>query len=543
MTGWRQQIKHSGKGGIMSEGNWLKKLYEHDGITRRDFIGKAVSLGIMVTAGSLIPPVHANAMTPKKGGRFRLGLAGGSISDSLDPAVIEAPMPFTINWQLRNCLAEIDHAGNLIPELAENWESSDDATEWIFNLRKGVEFHNGKTLEALDVIESMNHHRGKDSKSRAKGIVDQIVDIRSDGKNRVIFKLNAGNADFPYIISDFHLTIQPAGEKDLNAGTGTGGYILESFEPGVRCLVKRNPNYWKAGRAHFDEIETIAIEDVNARTSALKTGQIDAMNRCDLKTVHLMEKVSGIKVLKYNGTTHYTFPMRTDMAPFDNNDVRLALKYAIDREDIVKRILRGYGSLGNDHPIAKTNRYYAEGLAQREYDPDKAKFHLKKAGIGKTTFDLHLSDTVFPGAIDAGVLYKEHASKAGIDIRVVRVPSDGYWKEVWKKVGWCGCYWTSRPTEDWMFSMAYAADAKQNDTKWKHPEFNRLLIEARAELNEAKRKEMYAEMQKIVRDEGGAVISMFADRVEAISSKIRYENLAGNWELDGERCSERWWFA
>ena len=94
-----------------------------------------------------------------------------------------------------------------------------------------------------------------------------------------------------------------------------------------------------------------------------------------------------------------------------------------------------------------------------------------------------------------------------------------------------------------MFSMAYAADAKQNDTKWKHPKFNQLLIAARAELDDAKRREMYVEMQRLVHDEGGVVIPMFANRVEAVSSKIRYENLAGNWELDGERCSERWWFA
>jgi peptide/nickel transport system substrate-binding protein len=199
--------------------------------------------------------------------------------------------------------------------------------------------------------------------------------------------------------------------------------------------------------------------------------------------------------------------------------------------------------VGNDHPISAVNRYHAQDLPQRAYDPDKAKFHLKKAGIGSHTFKLHLADAAFPGAVDAGVLYKEHAAKAGIDIQVVREPSDGYWKEIWKKKEWCGCYWTSRPTEDWMFSMAYAADAKQNDTKWKHPRFNELLIAARAELDDTKRREMYVEMQSLVRDEGGVVIHMFANNVEAISSKIRYENLAGNWELDGERCAERWWFA
>ena len=97
----------------------------------------------------------------------------------------------------RNCLVEIDHQGNPIPELAESWEASKDAATWTFKLRQGVEFHNGKTMTAEDVIFSINHHRGEDSKSAAKGIVDQIKDIRADGKYRVIFELIGGNADFP----------------------------------------------------------------------------------------------------------------------------------------------------------------------------------------------------------------------------------------------------------------------------------------------------------------------------------------------------------
>jgi peptide/nickel transport system substrate-binding protein len=527
----------------MSEIEILNNLTKNGLITRRDFIGKLTALGALSVCGSIIKPASLKAATPQKGGRFRLGVTGGAISDSLDPAVIEDVMPFNINWQLRNCLVEIDHTGNLIPELAESWESTPDAKKWIFNIRSGVEFHNGKTLDAQDVIDSINYHRGEKSKSRAKSIVDPIEDIASDGKNRVVFTLQGGNADFPYIMSDFHLSILPAGDTNFNAGIGTGGYVLEKFEPGVRCLVKRNPNYWKTGRAHFDEVETIAITDINARTSALKTGRIDVMNRCDLKTVHLLERASKLKVIKYDGTKHYTFPMRTDVAPYDNNDVRLALKHAIDRKQIVKTILRGYGSLGNDHPIASMNRYHAGQLPQREYDPDKSKYYMKKAGLGQHKFKLHVADAAFPGAVDAGVLYQEHAAKAGIDIEVVRVPNDGYWKETWKKVGWCACYWTSRPTEDWMFSMAYAEDAKQNDTKWRHPKFNQLLIAARAELDESKRRQMYVEMQSLVRDEGGVVVPMFANNIEAISSKIMHGKLAGNWELDGERCAERWWFA
>ena len=528
----------------MSKIKELEQLFTKGKISRRDFLARASALGLMVAVSPALFSAPVHAATPKKGGRLRLGVAGGSTTDSLDPALFEDAFMQNVGWQLRNCLVEIDADGKPIPELAESWDSTPDAAKWTFKLRRGVAFHNGKALDAEDVVFSINHHRGKDSKSAAKGIVDPIKEIKADGKYSVVFTLKGGNADFPFIMSDYHLTIFPAGTTDIaKNGIGTGGYILESFEPGVRAFTKRNPNYWKEGRAHFDEVETIGIADTSARTNALKTGQIDFMNRCDLKTVHLLKRSPGIQIIRVTGTRHYTLPMRTDTKPYDNNDVRLALKYAIDREQMVKLILRGYGSVGNDHPIAPSQRYHASELPQRTYDPDKAKFHMKKAGLEGHTFKLHASDAAFGGAVDAAVLYKEHAAKAGIKIDVVQEPKDGYWSNVWLKKPWCTCYWSGRATEDWMFSTAYAADAKWNDTYWKHEKFNKLLIAARAELDDKKRREMYVACQKIVRDEGGVVVPAFRDYVEAASSKLKFEKVSGSWEQDGQRCCERWWFA
>ena len=209
---------------------------------------------------------------------------------------------------------------------------------------------------------------------------------------------------------------------------------------------------------------------------------------------------------------------------------------------MLKIILQGFGSIGNDHPIAPTQKYYASELPQRRYDPDKARYHLKKAGLLDHTFKLHAADAAFVGAVDAAVLFKEHAAKAGINIEVQREPNDGYWSNVWMKKAWVMCYWSGRATVDWMLSTAYAQDANWNDTFWKHDRFNQLLKEARAELDETKRREMYVECQKIIRDEGGVVIPLFANYIEAVTKNVRYENSAGNWELDGNRAAERWWF-
>ncbi len=523
-----------------------EKRKEHDStvqISRRRFLAGASALGLSAALSPTLLPTSARAATPKEGGRFRQALSGGSTTDSLDPATITDAMVQNINWQLRNCLVEIDAKGEPIPELAESWESTPNAAKWTFKIRKGVEFHNGKTLDAEDVIFSINHHRGKDSKSAAKGLMTQIKDIRADGKNVVVFELSGGNADFPYILSDYHLTIVPKGTTDFEKGMGTGGYTLVKHEPGVRAMTKKNPNYWKSGRAHFAEIETIGIADYNARANALTTGQADYINRCDVKTVHLLAKAPGIAIIRVTGTRHFTFPMRCDLAPFKDNNVRLALKYAINREQMLKLILRNYGRLGNDHPIAPTQRYFAASLPQRHYDPDKAKFYMKKAGIGKHTFELHAADAAFGGAVDAAVLYREGAAKAGIEIKVVREPNDGYWSNVWMKKPWCACFWGGRSTPDWMFSTAYTADAKWNDTFWKNDRFNQLVIAARAELDQKKRAEMYFECQKILNEQGGVVIPIFADYVEAATTKVAHGPVGSNWDSDGQRNGERWWFS
>lgn len=516
-------------------------------ISRREFISRAASLG----AGTMLAASLANravrAAEAKKGGKLRIALGQGSTSDTLDPATFTGDFTRILSYSVFNHLTEIGSGGDLIPNLAVNWEPSVDATTWTFELRKGVEFHDGRSLTAKDVIASINHHRGEEAKSGAKPLVDPIIDIKSDGKYVVVVILEGGNADFPFLLSDYHLPIMPASEHDgidWEAGVGTGPYTLESFEPGVHSTHKRNPNYWREGVAHIDEAEVIAIFDSTARTNALMSGEVDVIDRVDLKIANNLERDPEVRLEQTSGNTHYTFSMHTDKEPYNDNNVRLALKHAIDREEILEKILHGYGYLGNDHPIGKANRFYAADLPQRQYDPDKARFYLKKAGRSSLDVSLHAADAAFPGAVDAAVLYKEKAAPVGVNINVVREPNDGYWSDVWLQDPWVAVIWLGRPTEDWMFSTVYAEGAPWNDTHWTHERFNKLLKEARAELDTKKRREMYVEMQQLVRDDGGAVIPMFANSVFAMRKKVQHsEEMANNLSLDGMHLMERWWLA
>ena len=516
-------------------------------MTRREFIRNAAMLGISISVASGLWSKTAKAAKPKKGGHFVLGMGHGSTTDSLDPATQENYYATNFGYTRHNHIAEVSPEGKLVPELAESWEATPDAKTWHFKVRRGVEFHNGKTLEAEDFITSINHHRSEESKSPAKALLKAMVDIKTDGKYAFTITLKGGDAGFPYIISDYHIPIMPTkdGKTDWQSGIGAGPYKVDSYEPGVSARLSRFGNYWKLPhRAHFDSIEMLTIADTSARTNALKTGSIHAMDRCDLKTVHLLKKVPKLRIEDVTGFAHYTMPMHTKKAPFDNNDVRLALKLAIDREALLKTVLRGYGVVGNDHPISPANEFHASELPQRKYDPEKAKHHVKKSGVGTLKVKLHAAEAAFDGATDAAVLCSEHAAKAGIEIEVVREPNDGYWSNIWTKVGWCMVYWGGRPTEDWMFTTAYAADAAWNDAHWEHKRFNELLIKGRAELDPKKRREIYVELQSIVRDEGGTVVPLFNNYVFACADKVKHgPHIAGNWDLDGEKINERWWFA
>ena len=520
----------------MPTSDYLKWLATSGTLSRRAFIERAAALGVSTALVTSLASKGAFAQAaPQKGGDLKIGIDGGESTNSLDPATYLSTYIQTVGFQWGNCLVELDRNNNVTPELAESWEPSDDATQWVFKLRKGVQFHNGKEMTAADVVYSINHHRGEDSGSAAKVYLEPISEIKATGTHELTVTLRAPNADLPYIMADYHLLIMPEG-SDPASGIGTGPFVIESFEPGVRTFATRNPNYWKEGRAHVDSVESLVLNDLTARTSALQTGAVHIVNRVDPKTVDLLKRSPNVEILAVPSAGHYLFPMRTDMAPFDNKDVRLALKYAIDRKEIVDKILRGYGEVGNDHPIPSFDPMYAADLPQHEFDPDKAKHHFQKAGVdGPIT--LYISNAAFTGAVDAAVLYREHASRAGITINVERTPEDGYWTEVWMNKAFCGSYWGGRPTADLMLSVAYKSDAEWNDSYWKREDFDRILIAARGELDTEKRKQMYHDLQEMIWDDGGVVIPMFNNYIFAHQKSVA--GLVPSPVLTGLRMAEQ----
>ena len=499
--------------------------------------------GAAATAATLpfLAPSAARA-EPKRGGHARFGIGDGHTSDSLDPATTHNSFMDIINHTTGSYLVEIMPDGKLGGELAESWQAEPGAKRWVFKLRKGIEFHNGKTLTASDVVASINHHRGESSKSGGKSLLSGIDKITADGDN-VVFDLTGGNADFAYIMTDYHFVILPSdgeGKIDWSKG-GTGAYRLEEFVPGVSAKLKRFENFFRNDRAFFDTGEMRAILDATARSNALMAGEIDVLHDLSPVLVDLLKSNPDISVQSIPSSSHVTLPMRNSAKPFDNKDVRLALKHAIDRQALIDTIMRGQGTLGNDHPVGQNMPYWAD-IEQRAYDADKAKFHLKQAGLSDLKVELFGSEAAFAGATDACLLFAEQARKAGIEITVNKAPSDGYWSNVWNKEPFCITLWVARPTPDMIFSAAYASGVDWNESQFSSEKFDQMLVAARSELDEAKRAEMYREMQQIVRDDGNSIVPMFQNQVFALSSKVGHGPIANNAPIDGNRAMERWWF-
>jgi peptide/nickel transport system substrate-binding protein len=524
----------------MTTFNDLRQALAAGRLSRRDFFAGATALGLAAAATNLIGMAPAKADTPKRGGNLRLGIGGASTTDSLDPRTYADIGVITLGAQLFSSLVEFDEHHNLLPGLVESWEVKPGAKDWVLNIRKGVTFSNGKTLDADDIIYSLNLHRG-DSKSGVVGQTKHISDIRKLSDQQIAITLSRGDSELINLLGDFHFKVVPNGLTDWSKPIGTGAYLLGNFVPGVSASFTRNSNFWRSDRAHVDTVDITFIADGAVRSNALISGQVDIINRADRRSVDLLKQASNVAVETGPTGWHAIFAARLDTAPFSNADLRLALKHAIDREQILKTLFNGYGSVGNDHPVPKSDPFFNHELPQLAYDLDKAKFYAKKANLGATALPLSASDAAYEGAVNAAELYQASAAKAGIKIDLQRAAADGFWSDVWLKRPFTGSYWQGRSTALQILSVAYRSDAPWNETAWHDDKFDKLLVDAAAEVDTAKRKSYIWEAQRLLHENGGAVIPVFADELEARGTQVKGYKTGGIDSLYNGRIAEFVW--
>ena len=489
--------------------------------TRRDLLTMLTAGGMQAALASglatLATTVHAQ--TPRKGGRITVATNGSGVNDTLDPARQSNQTDYCRGFMFYNGLTVLDGTLTPQPQLAEEF-STKDAKTWVFKLRKGVSFHDGKPLTPADVVFSMMRHKDAATASRAKVLADQIESVTASGPNEVTFRLSSPNADLPVILATFHFHIVKAGTTDFSAGIGTGPYKVKEFKPGVRSVAVRNENYWKPNRPYLDEIELVGISDESARVNALLAGQLDLVSSVSTRSVERVLAGGKHGIFETKSVSYTNLIMRRDSAPGNNLDFVLAMKHLFNREQLLKSIQLGRGVVANDQPIATSNRFYYKGLPQRPYDPEKAKWHLKKANLGSAAVPVVVSPAA-TNSVEMALVMQHAAKQIGLNLDVKRMPADGYWSTHWMKhpVGFGNI--NSRPSADLALTLFFKSDAPWNEAGWKSEKFDQLLVVARGETDQAKRAQMYADMQVMVHNEGGIGIPMFISSIDGHNGKLK----------------------
>jgi peptide/nickel transport system substrate-binding protein len=491
------------------------------GASRRDILSMLIAGGMQagLAGGLAATALSAHAQTPRRGGRIRVAGSASSISDTLDPAKMANQTDYSRGHMLYSGLTTLD--GNLTPQpaLAEEF-STKDAKTWVLKLRKGVQFHDGKPFGPGDVVFSLMRHKDPATASKAKALADAIESVKASGPNEVTLTLTAPNADLPVILGTFNFLIVKEGTTDFSTGIGTGPFKLKEFKPGVRSVVVRNDAYWKPGKPYLDEIEFVGIADEGARVNALLSGDIDLVAAVNPRSVERIKSTAGYGVFTTPSGQYSDLIMRKDMGPGANPDFVLAMKHLFDREQMRKSIALGHAVVANDQPIDPTNRFYFAGLPQRPYDPEKARFHLKKANLGSARIPV-VASPVATYSVEIALVLQQAAQKVGLNLDVKRMPADGYWSNHWlnSPVGFGNV--NPRPSADTLLTQFFKSDAAWNASRWKNEKFDQLLVAARAETDLAKRKQMYADMQVLIHQEAGEGIPLFVSSLDGHSARLK----------------------
>ncbi len=510
------------------------------GYSRREILKLMMATGVTAaTANHLFSSGGAVlAATPKKGGSIRVASNLHGPDDQLDPTLFTSTIDYSRGRATYNGLLQLSNELEPQPELAESFESNSDATEWTFQIRRGVTFHDGQNLTADDVVYSMNRHLGEDSKSTIKAVLSSVQEWRKTGPYEVKAIMNTSNADLPILLGLFQSKIVKEGTD--GAGNGTGPFVLESFEPGVKSVHTRNENYWREG-ANLEAVEITAITDPVARVNAVLAGDVHMVASIEPRAFRQIESSNGVQLLSIPAALQLGICCLKSTEPGSSDDFVKAMQYIQDRERIVNKILKGKGSIGNDTPVMKAHgRDFCSELPQRQYDPDKAKYHFEKSGY--STAELFVAPIV-SGIEDVALLTQANCAKIGFDLQIKRVPTDGYWGAVWLTEPLNVVLWNMRPTAHSQMAIQFAPGAKWNDTYWNNERMGELLKLSLAETDPDKRHAMFCEMQTLIHNGSGMVIPAFSNVNDAIADNIMGMPTVPLGQLGGNEWPEFIWLA
>jgi peptide/nickel transport system substrate-binding protein len=478
-------------------------------MSRREFLRYSTLLGVSAAAATslagLTIPAKVKAANIRRGGTLKIA---SSVQKVTHPAQFSWVEPSNMLRQVGEYLTQTDKENITRPYLLENWKASGDLKTWTLNIRKGIKFNNGDMFSADDVVFTMNQWLNEDVGSSIKGMMSYLKPsgIEKVNDHQVVLHL-----DRPEIAVPEHLFHYPAlilnhktFEGDfVKAPHGTGPFTLEVYREGERCVLKARKDYWQKGAdgkplPYMDSIEFIDMGDeMSPRIAALKAGEIDSI---DLATTggtaayKALKDDSNVNVKPIGTAQVRLLRMRVDLPPWNDNNVRMALKLCQHREKILGLAYFGQGVLGHDFHVSPVHPEFCEKPVPK-YDPDKAKKLLQDAGY-KNGIDVNCAvGSEWTDVVRYIEVLKQDAAPAGIRVNIQTMPTSQYW-EKWTEVDLGVTPWTHRPLGTMVLNLAYIGDENGkpvawNETNWIDEEFSKLLKEANGTLDlEARRKIM-----------------------------------------------------
>jgi peptide/nickel transport system substrate-binding protein len=493
------------------------------GLSRRRF-GEAALVGSLLASSigsGILRPDQAQAQpAPVRGGNLRVAFASQSTNDTFDSARYLYANDYVRGTSVYSYLTRLDGEGVAQPEVALSWEPNAEATRWIFRIRSGIVFSDGSPLALEDVIFSILRHKEDKVASSAKQLAGNIKTVTKEGEASIAVELAEPDVDLPVLIGIFQFALVKAGTYDFAKPLGTGPFVVKEFAPGLRTVLTRNDKYWKEGKPYLDQIEMFTIIDASARANALLSGDAQMITELRGSSIEEVSK-SNIAGIFVTPSTRYTsFQAAMDRPPSSNQDLALAMTYLIDRKRALDTVLRGYGSIANDHPIGPSSPYCNKALPQRGLDPDKAKFHIAKSGIGNTKIEVAVSDAVIY-SVDMGQLLQREAARAGLNLELKREPADSYWNAVAGKRPFFAANFHPRPTYNMLLNLAWKGGAAWNFSHYSNPKLDQLIDQARATLDQTRLKEIYDQIQAIIHGSGALMAPCFLNYVDGISNKVK----------------------
>jgi peptide/nickel transport system substrate-binding protein len=457
-----------------------------------------------------------------RGGSLRVGIVG-STSDLVDGQFIRSKPDIArlvAGWE---SLATYDENFEVSFEhgLAESVESA-TPDRYVIRIRDGIEFHNGKTLHADDVVYSFQ--RAIDPSLGVNPTLAQWLaptGIRKVDGRTVEIELGRPDVTFLDTLALYAFGMVPEGySRDDPVQVGTGPFQLTSFTPGSESRHVRHENYWQGDRPFLDEVDIIDFGESTAMVNALLAGQIDCACDVPFGQIAMVAAEDGLEILESEGGAWLPLTMRVDRPPFDDVRVRRAFRLIADREEMVERVLSGHGRIANDM-YAPLDPCSPQDLPQRVQDLDEARSLLAEAGHEGLEIDLYAPIDV-AGLADLAAVFADHARGAGVTVNVHVLPGAEYWGEQYTERTFATGFWGTRNYLP-QVPLTSLRTAVFPETHWppEGSDFADVFAQAIATVDDDERCRLVRTMQEHEYADGGNIIAFFSNLTDAHRGAVR----------------------